>query len=50
MNFQLSPDALLTAFESDVRAGLIPLYVCLSLGTTSTTTVDPLLALSEIAK
>ncbi|KAF5824126.1 putative carboxy-lyase [Helianthus annuus] len=50
MNFQLSPDALLTAIESDVRAGLIPLYVCLTLGTTSTTAVDPLLALSEIAK
>ncbi|KAM0053762.1 putative carboxy-lyase [Helianthus debilis subsp. tardiflorus] len=50
MNFQLSPGALLTAIESDVRAGLIPLYVCLTLGTTSTTAVDPLLALSEIAK
>ncbi|MFS7909447.1 putative pyridoxal phosphate-dependent decarboxylase, pyridoxal phosphate-dependent transferase [Helianthus anomalus] len=50
MNFQLSPDALLTAIESDVRAGLVPLYVCLTLGTTSTTAVDPLLALSEIAK
>ncbi|KAL8265489.1 hypothetical protein R6Q59_023619 [Mikania micrantha] len=49
-NFQLSPDALLTAIESDVRAGLIPLYLCLTLGTTPTTAVDPLLILSEIAQ
>ncbi|KAI7727381.1 hypothetical protein M8C21_001359 [Ambrosia artemisiifolia] len=50
MNFQLSPDALLTAIEADVRAGLIPLYVCLTVGTTPTTAVDPLLTLSEVAR
>ncbi|XP_076913846.1 tyrosine decarboxylase 1-like [Bidens hawaiensis] len=50
MNFQLSPDALLKAIEADVKAGLIPLYVCLTLGTTPTTAVDPLYSLSEIAK
>ncbi|MFS7909030.1 putative pyridoxal phosphate-dependent decarboxylase, pyridoxal phosphate-dependent transferase [Helianthus anomalus] len=50
MNFQLSPDALTMAVESDVRAGLIPLYVCFTVGTTPTTAVDPLLILSEIAK
>ncbi|KAL8259372.1 hypothetical protein R6Q59_027325 [Mikania micrantha] len=47
VNFQLSPDALLTAIESDVRASLIP---CLTLGTTPTTAVDLLLTLSEIAQ
>ncbi|KAI3826008.1 hypothetical protein L1987_00047 [Smallanthus sonchifolius] len=50
MNFQLSPKALLMAIESDVKAGLIPLYICLTVGTTPTTAVDPLLTLSDIAK
>lgn len=50
MNFQLSSDALLSVIETDVRAGLIPLYICLTIGTTPTATVDPLVTLSGVAK
>lgn len=50
MNFELCPVALLMAIESDVKAGLIPLYMCLTLGTTPTTAVDPMGTLCAIAK
>lgn len=50
MNFQMCPDALLMAIEADVRAGLVPLYLCLTVGTTQTTAVDPLGILCEVAK
>ncbi|KAI3712305.1 hypothetical protein L1987_70856 [Smallanthus sonchifolius] len=50
MNFQLSPHALLMAIESDVRSNLIPLYICLTVGTTPTTAVDSLLKLSDVVK
>ncbi|PWA79740.1 tyrosine decarboxylase 3 [Artemisia annua] len=50
MNFVLSSRALSRAIESDVKAGLIPLYLCLTVGTTPTTAVDPLEDLCEVAK
>ncbi|KAK1419313.1 hypothetical protein QVD17_28478 [Tagetes erecta] len=50
MNFRLSNDALSSVIESDVRAGLIPLYACLTIGTTPTTAVDPLITLTDVAK
>ncbi|KAI3696601.1 hypothetical protein L6452_29005 [Arctium lappa] len=50
MNFQLCPDALLMAIEDDVRAGLVPFYLCLTVGTTPTTAVDPIGVLCEVAK
>ncbi|KAK1424006.1 hypothetical protein QVD17_19317 [Tagetes erecta] len=49
MNYELSSLALLNAIETDLRSGLIPLYVCLTVGTTQTTAVDPLGTLCEIA-
>ncbi|KAK2981132.1 hypothetical protein RJ640_024835 [Escallonia rubra] len=49
-NFQLSPHSLELAIVSDVKAGLIPLYLCCTVGTTSSTAVDPLGALCEIAE
>ncbi|GJW76356.1 tyrosine decarboxylase 1-like protein [Tanacetum coccineum] len=49
-NFELSPQALSMTIKSDVKAGLIPLYLCLTVGTTPTTAVDPLGTLCEVAK
>ncbi|XP_076884254.1 tyrosine decarboxylase-like [Bidens hawaiensis] len=49
MNYELSSHALLVAIESDVRSGLVPLYVCLTVGTTQTTATDPLGKLCEVA-
>ncbi|KAK1370631.1 Tyrosine decarboxylase [Heracleum sosnowskyi] len=49
-NFQLCPTQLELAILSDVENGLIPLYLCVTIGTTSSTAVDPLETLSEVGK
>ncbi|KAL8113259.1 tyrosine decarboxylase 1 [Apium graveolens] len=49
-NFQLCPKRLESAILYDLQNGLIPLYLCATVGTTSSTTVDPLPALTEVAK
>ncbi|KAG5606867.1 hypothetical protein H5410_028359 [Solanum commersonii] len=36
--------------EVDVTAGLVPLFLCTTVGTTSTTTVDPLSQLGQLAE
>lgn len=38
----MDPEALRAAIEEDRRAGRTPFYVCATVGTTSTTAVDPL--------
>lgn len=48
--FSLSPVLLRKAVEADVAAGLIPLYLCATVGTTSTTAVDPLEPLADVAR
>lgn len=48
--FALSPDALRLSIQSDIEAGLIPLFLCATLGTTATTAVDPLNPLCDVAK
>ncbi|GMI87862.1 aromatic aldehyde synthase [Hibiscus trionum] len=48
--FGLSPESLRHAISIDVKAGLIPLYLCATIGTTSTTAVDPLIPLCDVAK
>ncbi|XP_010277895.1 PREDICTED: aromatic-L-amino-acid decarboxylase-like [Nelumbo nucifera] len=47
--FALSPSLVREAIEADVAAGLVPIYLCATVGTTSTTAVDPLTALAEVA-
>ncbi|CAK7349968.1 unnamed protein product [Dovyalis caffra] len=47
--FSLSPVALRTVVEADVAAGLVPLYLCATVGTTSTTAVDPIGLLADVA-
>ncbi|KAA8514878.1 hypothetical protein F0562_018057 [Nyssa sinensis] len=48
--FELSPEALRSAILSDVEAGLVPLFLCATVGTTSSTAVDPLGPLCDVAK
>ncbi len=46
----MRPDALASAVEADVAAGLVPMFVCGTIGTTGTTAVDPLRPIGELAK
>ncbi len=48
--FRMRPDALVDAMDADLRAGLRPLFVSASAGSTNTGAVDPLPELSEICK
>ncbi|CAK9143730.1 unnamed protein product [Ilex paraguariensis] len=48
--FGLSPDALRSAIQSDIKFGLIPLFFCATIGTTSSNAVDPLGPLCDVAK
>jgi aromatic-L-amino-acid decarboxylase len=46
----MSPAALAEAVEQDRARGLVPAFVCSTVGTTGTTAVDPIPATSEIAQ
>jgi aromatic-L-amino-acid/L-tryptophan decarboxylase len=48
--FRMRPDALVDAMDADLRAGLRPLFVSASAGSTNTGAVDPLPELAEICK
>jgi aromatic-L-amino-acid decarboxylase len=45
----MSPEALTAALQEDVAAGLRPVLVCATVGTTGTGAVDPVRAIAEIA-
>ncbi|XP_040375885.1 tyrosine decarboxylase [Oryza brachyantha] len=47
--FALSPAALHATMQADVDAGLVPLFVCATVGTTQTTAVDPVRELCTVA-
>ncbi|CAM0943140.1 unnamed protein product [Alopecurus aequalis] len=47
--FALSPAALQAAMQDDVDAGLVPLFLCATVGTTGTTAVDPIRGLCAVA-
>ncbi|KAK2980531.1 hypothetical protein RJ640_015916 [Escallonia rubra] len=49
-SFQLCPESLRLAIILDLEAGLVPLYLCCTVGTTSSTAVDPLGPLCDVAK
>lgn len=38
------------AMQTDVAAGLVPVYLCATVGTTSSTAVDPIKALADVAE
>ncbi|XP_049932651.1 tyrosine decarboxylase 1-like isoform X2 [Nymphaea colorata] len=48
--FALLPDVARRAMASDVAAGLIPLFLCATVGTTGVGAVDPLHGLAQVAK
>ncbi|RCV38246.1 hypothetical protein SEVIR_8G133600v4 [Setaria viridis] len=47
--FALSPADLRTAMDADVDAGLVPLFLCATIGTTQTAAVDPVRELCDVA-
>lgn len=49
-DFRMRPDALVKAIEADLSAGLKPFCVVATVGTTSTTSVDPVGAIADIAQ
>lgn len=48
--FRMRPELLAAAIEEDRRAGLKPFCVCATIGTTSTSSVDPVAAIADIAE
>ncbi|KAM3326030.1 tyrosine decarboxylase 2 isoform X1 [Capsicum chacoense] len=49
-DYALSPDTLSEAVSHDMATDLIPFFFCATIGTTSSTAVDPLLDLGKIAQ
>ena len=49
-NFAMSPGALAQQVESDKRAGLVPCFVCATVGTTSSNAMDPIPQIAEICR
>ena len=45
----MRPDALASAIEADLAAGLVPAFVGSTIGTTGTTAVDPVRAIADVA-
>jgi aromatic-L-amino-acid decarboxylase len=45
--FAMRPDALEAAMEADKRSGLVPCFVTATVGTTSSTALDPIPAIAE---
>ena len=48
--FRMRPDALAEAIESDLAAGLRPFCIAATVGTTSTTSIDPVEAIADLAE
>jgi aromatic-L-amino-acid decarboxylase len=46
--FRLRPDRLAAAIEQDRRSGCLPFFACATVGTTSTTSIDPVPAIADI--
>jgi aromatic-L-amino-acid decarboxylase len=49
-NFAMRPDALARQIEQDRRAGLVPCFVCATIGTTSSNAIDPLPEIGRICR
>jgi aromatic-L-amino-acid decarboxylase len=47
--FRMRPEALAEAIEADIKAGRRPFCVVATVGTTSSTSVDPVAAIAEVA-
>lgn len=49
-DFRLRTDSLARAVEADIEAGHLPFFVAATIGTTSTTSVDPIPQIAQICK
>jgi aromatic-L-amino-acid decarboxylase len=49
-NFAMCPEALLTQIRQDREAGLVPCFVCATVGTTSSNAIDPVPAIGRICQ
>ncbi|KAJ6833589.1 tyrosine decarboxylase 1 [Iris pallida] len=49
-NYALTPEVVSEAISNDFSAGLIPFFLCATVGTTSSAAVDPLFELGKICK
>ena len=49
-NFAMRPEELASQIESDKKAGLIPFFVCATVGTTSSYAIDPVPAIGPICR
>ncbi|XP_062194940.1 tryptophan decarboxylase 1-like [Phragmites australis] len=48
-DYALNPAKLLQIMQADVDAGLVPTYICATVGTTSSNAVDPVGAIADVA-
>ena len=48
--FAMKPDALRAAIEKDRKSGLIPMFVCATVGTTSSNAIDPVPEIGGICR
>jgi aromatic-L-amino-acid decarboxylase len=48
--FAMKPDALARQVEADRKAGLVPCFVCATVGTTSSNAMDPVRAIGEVCR
>lgn len=49
-DFRQRPDRLAAAIEADRRSGYVPFFACATVGTTSTTSIDPVPAIADICE
>jgi len=49
-NFAMKPEVLAQQIDADRHAGLTPFFVCATVGTTSSTAMDPIAALGEVCR
>ena len=48
--FAMKPQALAEQIEADRQAGLTPFFVCATIGTTSSSALDPLIPIAEVCR
>ena len=48
--FRMKPDCLAAAIEQDRRSGCVPFFACATVGTTSTTSIDPVPEIADICQ
>jgi aromatic-L-amino-acid/L-tryptophan decarboxylase len=49
-NFAMRPDALARQIEADKKSGLLPCFVCATVGTTSSNAIDPVREIARICR